>query len=201
MVLSLQKETSPRESRIREWLREADLPGEDSDVAWVSEGLHQALTMLDPHEEDPHVEALLTMGLLQDLGLQVPEGSSLLEMELPDSWLRAVSPLLRSGFAPQTWRLVECGVLDYRGPRWGELPEWVLDGRSIRPLLEEWYELGETLIFRTLARGLLPLLMAEERIQVRLVHTSRKEGKAWLQALQQALASLSPEGEVLWVLG
>jgi len=183
-----------RRRRLAEALREAEVPGEAEDHEWMAGRLHRGLENLDPEDRFPWMEELLLSGLLMGIGMNPADCPRLEGACFPESWLRAVPPMLRSGFPQITWQLIQTGVLTHEGAPWGKTERWRIDGKRLEPLLNEWHELGETLVFRNLARGLAPLSRDHEgRVQIALGNVDRDRGRSWLRQLRNALAPMTPD--------
>ncbi len=157
------------EQDMSDALRDAGVPGEDPDHRWLSRRLLGMVGNLAPEEREPDMPGLLATGLVRAMGLDPGNSARLAAKHWPEEWVRAVPPLLRCSFPPLTWGLVRRGLLSCEGTTWGQIPRWRLRLDLLAPLLNEWHELGECLVFRRIAEGLRPLSRAREgRIQVRL---------------------------------
>jgi hypothetical protein len=182
MVARLESDEESRRERLARTLREAGVPGDEPDHRWMAGRILRIVEELQPSERHPQMEELLTAGVLRSCGLEagIPD--------LPEDWVRAVPFLMQNGFPARTWTLVRHGILRYGGRPWGDSPRWTLDGTRIAPLLAEWHELGEHLVFRNIARALLPLLQGTNgALQIALCGLKRPQGRRCLQALEQAL--------------
>lgn len=202
MVAFRQTENDEQRLRLTECLREAGVPGDTEDHDWIARKLMRCRNRMDPESAAPRLEDLLLSGFLLGLGLNPAACSRLEGACFPDTWLRAVPSLLRSGCPPQTWGLVRQGVVSYDGSPPGVAARWKIDGARLRPFLEEWHELGETLVFRNLARGLAPLMEGGAKdVQVALKGVELRAGRRWLRELRGALEPLMPGQPVHLVVG
>ncbi|WFB34853.1 hypothetical protein P3T73_11850 [Kiritimatiellota bacterium B12222] len=177
--------------RLIEALRESGLPGELSDHEWMAQRIYHFAEQLGEGTQTDYLADLLLTGLLLERGCNPAKSKKLSERNFPDHYLRAVPPLLKVGCPPSSWRLVEKGVLVYEGQVWGNEGRWVIKGQTLKPLLDEWHELGEQLVMQHVAKGLIPLVHdAGEPPQIKINGVDRKTGRKWLTALKECLNSI-----------
>jgi hypothetical protein len=189
-----------RELRITDALQEAGLPGEREDHQWIARRLNRCLDLVEGDAD--RLEPLLVSGLLLEMGQDPSRVSGLQGRSYPDSWLRSVPPLLRSGFPVRTWQLVEGGVLTYEGKGLGSVPRWRINGRALKPLLDQWHELAGELTAVTLAKALLPLAIDEKNgLQVTCAGLPIAEARAWAAGLRASLKKQHPDARVHVIVG
>mgnify|MGYP000507103875 CR=1 FL=1 len=174
--------------RLIEILNEAALPGDATDHAWIVQRIWHHAERLGEGQQQEYLADLLLTGFLLERGIDPAQIPQLNGRDFPEHSLRAVPPLLKIGCPSSSWRLIEKGVLEYEGTVWGGEGRWVIQGRTLKPLLDEWHELGEQMVMQHVARGLVPLVHdASQPPQVKINGIDRKTGRKWLQDLRSCL--------------
>lgn len=189
--------TDAPETRVRrmaEALREADMPGDREDHTWIARGLDRCLRRVEPvsrHRE--FLEPLLVAGLLRERGMEPRRAPRAHFPGLPEEWVRAVPPLLKSGFPENAWVLVESMVLRVDGRSPDGRRRWRVDGAGLREPGEVWFELGERLAADTVSRAVIPLAREEEAgIELRVAGLGTREGKSWARTLRRTIEWRAP---------
>lgn len=177
--------------RLLEILKQSGLPGDEADHVWMAGRIgHYAESLGDSRSPDDLADLLVT-GFLLAHGMDPAGLTQLNGRDFPDAVLRAVPPLLKIGCPASSWHLVEKGVLCYEGPVWGGEGRWVIRGQILKPLMDEWHELGEQLVMQHVARGLVPLVHDSlAPTQIKLNGVDRKTGRKWLAGLRSCLQQL-----------
>lgn len=192
MVAALeQPELTGHGLRLLEILSDSGLPGARSDHEWMAQRIWSYAKNLETPDACEYLADLLTTGFLLEHGIDPSTLTQLQGRDFPDAALRAVPPLLKIGCPASSWRLVEKGVLCYEGTVWGGEGRWVIRGQILKPLTDEWHELGEQMVLQHVARGLVPLVHDfHTPPQIKLSGVDRKTGRKWLAGLRDCLAHL-----------
>jgi len=182
MVASTLAEDVRREQWTLQRLEEAGMPGGEEDHRWIARNVSRALEPLGDHAD--HVLPAVLSGLLLEMGEDPSQSPELEGRWFPSGWLESTPALLRSGFPLMAWRLVEAGILVLEKVPMDPKGRWRVDAGRILQEFGDCYELGECLLFRNLARALIPLVEDRPDVTIVLAGLSPDLTRHWIRSLR-----------------
>ncbi len=183
MVAPVQAEDVRRQEWTLKMLGEVGMPGAEEDHLWIARNVARALEPLGD-EADRVLPAVLS-GLLLEMGQDPSKSPELEGRWFPAGWVESSPALLRSGFPVTAWRMVAAGILTLEKAPADPAGRWRVDAGRMVEDFGEWYEMGEQLLFRNLAKALLPLILGQSDVTVALAGLSAEQTRHWIRRLRQ----------------
>ena len=140
-------------------------------------------------------------GLLLEMGEDPSKSPELRGRYFPAGWIESSPALLRSGFPVTAWRMVAVGILSLEKSPTDPTGRWRVNAGRMVEHFGEWYEMGEQLLFRNLAKALLPLILEQLDVTIAIAGLSAEVTRHWIRCLRQEWneAGLSAEPHLVKV--